>query len=55
MIDYDEYEFEYYFDTPVVVGQSSCCGANVLQDSDYCEACGEHCTIIPEEEIRCKA
>jgi len=31
-------------------GYSNCCGASVLENTDRCTKCGEHCEIIEHEE-----
>ena len=31
-------------------GTSNCCGASVLENTERCQACGEHCEVIKEED-----
>jgi len=31
-------------------GISNCCGASVWENSDRCQACGENCEVIDDDE-----
>lgn len=31
---------------------SNCCGARIIENTDLCSKCGEHCEIIDEEVDR---
>ena len=31
-------------------GESNCCGASVWENQDICNACGEHCEVIHEDD-----
>ena len=31
-------------------GTSGCCGASVLENTERCSDCGEHCEVIKEED-----
>ena len=36
--------------TDMLDGESHCCGASACSDMEICSECGEHCTIITEED-----
>jgi len=43
-------EEKYYKYMPCVIGYSNCCSGTVLENSDICNTCGEHCEVQPLED-----
>lgn len=29
---------------------SNCCGADIIENSDVCSECGEHCEVVEDSE-----